>query len=843
VQTITPELTAILKAQFQAAADGFRAKLETITRVTIPAIPPASLDVPIDPGDLGPMESHNGGSGGTSRSYSNSPAGDNVEPDNYGRVLLYRGATYQYDYTCAHSQDRAITLRLASGGSLFAEECMGGWNGAHGCVDGMRTTASGTVTIPAGPGAPLWFELNSYHTNYSGYTAFGVVATAAITYVSGPDPRFEDAEEGSPEQIVETATSYQVKRVSIDKSLRLAVDSAEVEIPNELLALGWATTSVFQTNMRCRIFQWYGDDDNEVQTFEGIIDRILDHREVLTTTIAIRDMMAILVDPTFSATAPQTAGEVGAVRTAANGVYLSMEVSDIVDDILDRAGWPTDDRDITETSYVLDEFIVNDGQSWADAIIGDEQLTGLVGYSAWADEFGVFHFAPTLISQNLTDPDAVVYTFRSGEDIVSLDDATDQYDLRTRVKVRGPLTTTQLEDTWREVWRTGKFNRPVGLWHDPTDAANLRVLDRGTKRMYKLRQSDRAVLSSVSVSDIVAHPLGLSGDPADTSVFWILNAPWIDGGSGGNRVKKVRKSDYHVLASFDLPSGHISAIKVSSSYIYYTNLSTDRFYRISKSDGSAIANYSHTYNGNVQANPSGLMINGSTLYLFWANGGTTARFLRCDESAPGTVTGVTKTAGTALHGGEFDTVTDVDCYGDSDSLGLVAKFTLKTAVSSTDEVFAEVVDTELEDELGELALLEDREHDTHPGDADHPYEVRRMTLDLSVITSLAQATETAMRQLDIASQRRRVLDAGIVGNPALQKTDYIAVVDPVTGVSTGFAIDTYRSQMDGDGTYLGTVALLPVEDVDDTPTDEGEAGDVALDLIDRTAVATAPTVS
>jgi hypothetical protein len=48
----------------------------------------------------------------------------------------------------------------------------------------------------------------------------------------------------------------------------------------------------------------------------------------------------------------------------------------------------------------------------------------------------------------------------------------------------------------------------------------------------------------------VPHPLGLSGDPADATVYWVLNAPWIDGGSGGNSVKKVRKSDNHVLATY-----------------------------------------------------------------------------------------------------------------------------------------------------------------------------------------------------------------------------------------------------------------------------------------------------
>jgi hypothetical protein len=170
----------------------------------------------------------------------------------------------------------------------------------------------------------------------------------------------------------------------------------------------------------------------------------------------------------------------------------------------------------------------------------------------------------------------------------------------------------------------------------------------------------------------------------------------------------------------------------------------------------------------------------------------------------------------------MNTANHIECWGDSDSLGLVAKFTLAAVVDQTDEVFDEVINTELEDELGELALLGDREHDSHPDDPDHAFEVRRLTLDLEVITSLAQATETAQRQLDLLDQRQRVLDVGIVGVPHLQKTDLVAVVDDKTGITTTFAIDTYRTLMSA-GTYLGTVALLPVDEITDTPTDEGDA--------------------
>jgi hypothetical protein len=48
--------------------------------------------------------------------------------------------------------------------------------------------------------------------------------------------------------------------VSIDKSLRLVADTAEVTFPNEALPYGWGPTTPYETNTRIRIYQWYGDD-------------------------------------------------------------------------------------------------------------------------------------------------------------------------------------------------------------------------------------------------------------------------------------------------------------------------------------------------------------------------------------------------------------------------------------------------------------------------------------------------------------------------------------------------------------------------------------------------------
>ena len=613
-------------------------------------------------------------------------------------------------------------------------------------------------------------------------------------------------------------TQYPALRIELDKSERMGADQATIDLSNEGVVLGWGSTSVFTTNMQIEVWQWYGALANAVRTFSGLVDEIHDHRDFLVTTLTCRSRIALLVDQTFSTSAPQGADEAGNDRTRDNGVYLSMEISDIVTDLLDRAGWPTDDRSITATSMVIDEFDLADGESYRDAIV---RLAAFCGYDLFDDEDGVIHFEPTPGSDIISVGADPVYTFRTGEDITALDDVTDQYELRTRIKARGTLVTQTIRDSWTELWRTSKIAEPVGIWYDPSASANIRVLDRASKKLVTLRQSDRVVLSSVYLGGVVAHPLGISGDPSDATVYYVLNAPWIDGGSGGNTVKKIRKSDNHVLATYSLPDGHISAIKVSAAYAYFTDLTTDKFYRRSKTDWSAVASYQHTYNAVAQTNPSGIMVDGTTLHLFWANGGTTARFLECAESDPTTITKVVKTAGTTLHGGEMDTTTHTECYGDSDSQGLVAKFSLVEASEDTRAVGVEIVDTDLEDALGTLAGTEDRVHDSHPGDAAHAWESRRETIDLTGITSEAQAAQAAQLWLAKLSRRRRVLDVGIIGNPAIQKNDLVRTEDDVTGLAKNWIVDTYRTLMAE--TYTGTLSLVEGGVANETVTEDDPA--------------------
>jgi hypothetical protein len=251
----------------------------------------------------------------------------------------------------------------------------------------------------------------------------------------------------------------------------------------------------------------------------------------------------------------------------------------------------------------------------------------------------------------------------------------------------------------------------------------------------------------------------------------------------GNKILKLRKSDNHVLARWAIPNGRWSAIKVSSVVHVAHEPRHGQGLQAVEDDGASIASYSIKYDGTTgfpqtgvgttQTNPSGLMIDGTTLYYFFANSGTTARFLVADVSAPRTITGVVKTAGTQLHGGEMDTTTHTECYGDSDSLHLVAKFTLKEPVTARRRPGGDR--HRPRGRARALAQLEDRDPRLAPARRAHPFEVRRETMSIDEVTSLAQAMQVAQQRLAELAKRREVLDVGIVGNPALQKGDLIEV--------------------------------------------------------------------
>jgi hypothetical protein len=576
-------------------------------------------------------------------------------------------------------------------------------------------------------------------------------------------------------------TLYYPTSISIDHSLQAFASQLTAVFTNEEGEVGLAADA-FPVNALFSAEQWYGDQENVTTTFTGFVDKVLEHRDKRTVTIIARDWTKPLLVQDILVTDPQGEDEDGAVRTTGNFVYLNMEISDIVKDLLTKAGYPLSQRAIQPSNFVVDEYLGRDGASYADAI---SELAEPIAFNAFADELGVFHFQPDGLADSTTDdPPVPVYTWETGVDIVELDPIRDDYETKTRVRATGPYTT--LQDAWTELWHTNVIKNPTGVWYAPGDATHLNVADGPLRKIYNITQgADAVIVSSRDLSGVITYLNGLSGDPSDATVYWTFDTPWIAGGSAvNNKVRKHLVSDNSVVATFTLANQLWTDMKVGVDAIWATNFSTDKLHKLSKVDGSSIASYSI----GSHVDPIGVSIDGTDLYVAF-NGEAT--MLQVSTADPTTVVRTLKFSGTRALGGDVDTDTHTEIYACSGGLSLVYKYTLKEPV--TTDVSVEVVNADLEESLG-TALSTGT-------------EIRRLRIDLKMITSYAQATEAAVRRLDKIDQFRNVLDVGILGNPAIEKGDMVRIVDPVTLIDADFQVDTYRSLMSD--SYLGTLSLVP----------------------------------
>jgi len=588
--------------------------------------------------------------------------------------------------------------------------------------------------------------------------------------------------------VVLNEVEYFPLTMQVDHSLQTMASAFSATFANEDGSLGLAA-DVFPANALFTAWAWYGDYNNRICVFTGFIDKIVEHRDARTVTLTARDWAKVLLVQDILVTDPQGADEDGAVRDQSNFVYLDYDISDIVNNILDKAGYPAAQRQIQPTNFVVDEWRGRDGSTYADAI---GELADIVAFNAFADELGYFHFQASGLVDTPSDtdnPPEPVYTFETGVDVIALDPQRDDYDTKTRVRAVGPYTT--LQDAWTEVWHYNTITKPTGVRYDPATPTYVYVADGSTRKVYKLLQADGTIAASTAAL-VPTFLNGLSGDPSDSTVYWTLETPW-GAGSGsfsGCKVRKHLKSDDSVVATFTLASGMWTDMKVGADGIWCSNFTTDKIHKLSKTDGSQIAEYTITYNAVAQVNPVGIAIDGTTLYLAFYGKST---MLVSTTSTPSTITRVLQFSGTQSLGGDIDTDTHTELYATAAELSLVYKYTLFEPV--TTDVSVEVTNTDLEAELGiELAT---------------GAQIRRLVLHLDVVTSYAQATEAAARWLDKLDQYRNVLDVGIIGNPAIQKGDMVRVTDPVSVIDADFMVDTYRSSLAADGTYLGILSLVP----------------------------------
>jgi hypothetical protein len=426
-----------------------------------------------------------------------------------------------------------------------------------------------------------------------------------------------------------------------------------------------------------------------------------------------------------------------------------------------------------------------------------------VGYDSGCKE-GIYCFAP--VASTVTyDPGTGLpvpdWTFEAGVDLTLLHRSKDWFDMKTRVKIVGPMTA--MADAWQETWSTTRIAKPTGLAYDSADPTHLLVLSGSTKCIYTLLQSDQTIAATSAALSGMVYPAGLSLDPPDAGVLWVLDAPWRIGSGSASKIYKINKTTLATLATFTLPAGQWADIKADGSVLWLANQTTGHFHSRSKADGSAIADYAV----GGRTDPTGIAVDGTNLYFFFL---ASSAMLRVDSSAPTAVLQTISTAGTGMIGGEMDTTTGTDIYTCTDqSAGEVWKYQLKVATSNAVSVVViapgVIVDPEPTVPTGtlETSLV----GPTNPGGM-----IRRLILQVDLIISLAQGAVTALAQLAKVNHFRKLVDAGIIGNPGCEKGDIVRVVDAVTGTDNYYVIDTYRSDMTGGGTYLGTLALIPIED-------------------------------
>jgi hypothetical protein len=471
VRTITPELTALLRSRFQAAGSGYRGRLEVDEYVADLPIPTTNFLFSFvttrsdgDPGIRPPTGwTHMGRTtDGASLSIDGLAAAYRVPVTissesmtfswpgsaGYGGSSHPRGFGVEFAGVTGGPEDIHV-LGGQSGLPLISPAVtasgrgyvVAGFSTRNGSITGA---ASGTTMLDSGDGAgqPPYSALVYRYVSSAGSYTVGVtvgsgfdsdqwgciaffVASAVddvIQHVTAAtsgggviltwdtQPTITDV--GAVGDAGYVTHSYRPTRINLNRNLRMGPDQGEIELANEELALGWGPTSIFPTNSRCRVYQWFGDVANEVLTFTGVIDKIGDSRDPLTTALSCRSMAGpILVDQTFSTTGPQGTDEDGHVRTEDNGVYVNREVDYIASDILDRAGWPSDLIDVADTSFVLDEFLIEDGATWWDTLA---RLAGFVGYDLWDDEDGVIHLKPLGSAAGVDDALTADYAYEIG---------------------------------------------------------------------------------------------------------------------------------------------------------------------------------------------------------------------------------------------------------------------------------------------------------------------------------------------------------------------------------------------------------------------------------------------
>lgn len=600
--------------------------------------------------------------------------------------------------------------------------------------------------------------------------------------------------------------SLQVTSLVLDRSRKMAAAQLDASLANEDGSLGYYTGSgILAPNNQCRAYVRHGSTNDWIRKFTGLLDRDSDHHDPKTVAIKARSRMKLLLAPhVFVKIASQTAGDTGAIRTEDNGVYLGKSPEYIANDILDRAGWDPDARNIAVSGITIPEYDLADMGAWADQISGTDRLTAIAGWDMVEDELGVLNLGPNaLAAEDEPDED---WTFEAGVNVMAYDHQVDDEERATRVRVSGPMTSTI--PVWKEEWSTTKIRHPVGLAFVPASPTYLYAIDWKSQYLSRIRLSDRKVVQVWPLgAGITYFPGGLCYDTV-TGDFFVLDTDWVHGGTNHAEVQRFDGATKAHVATYALPDGQWAAIKTDGANLWLTNYGDDKLYKRSMT-AVAVSSGTITYSGDLQHNPTGLWIDGTTIGVFFEG---IERFLLVDSAAPGVVTGVQSTKGTQITGGEKNTVTHDELWADADgaTAGHIWAFDLADEV--TTDVVKWAIDYDLEDAMGLQAGVADRIHPDCPNSDDpHPYEIRVATVELRTVNSPEQAQTVADYQILLLKRLRRTLDLKTIGHPGVQVRDWNRYVDAVAGTDAKWMVDTLRDELAGAGTYITQMSVLPWE--------------------------------
>jgi hypothetical protein len=218
-----------------------------------------------------------------------------------------------------------------------------------------------------------------------------------------------------------------------------------------------------------------------------------------------------------------------------------------------------------------------------------------------------------------------------------------------------------LVGTWEKVWATKAVGMPSGVAFDPDESNFVYVIGASSRKIRKVNQTTREVASSSPAlwSGSSKWAAGLSFDPDDDSICWVLEAPWLSGSTANTKIRKIRRSDWHVLDTWDLGDPvKLTDIRVDGDFVWTTRYDNNLIQQRSKSNAANVVDsFTITYKGKLQKKPNGIAINGTQVaYWFGGDGGGgTGRALIADTSDPEDITDVQRTNGISAFGGEWTT--------------------------------------------------------------------------------------------------------------------------------------------------------------------------------------------